>query len=27
MHRRHTGQASPRRRTAKRFYVLGGIVH
>jgi hypothetical protein len=27
MHRRHTGQASPRRRTPNRFYVLGGIVH
>jgi hypothetical protein len=27
MHRRRTGQTSPRRRTAKRFYVLGGIVH
>jgi hypothetical protein len=27
MHRRRTGQASPRRRTPNRFYVLGGIVH
>jgi hypothetical protein len=25
MHRRQTGQTSPRRRTPKRFYVLGGI--
>lgn len=27
MHRRHNGQASPRRRTPNRFYLLGGIVH